>query len=106
MELLFIILSLVCQIILLSHVSELNLARNTLLALGGITFSGRGLMILSVIFLALAAFFSVVRLSNLFAEKEEAKKLKAENDVMKAERQKQENAANNSDQSNDKSARL
>ncbi|MBQ6661392.1 MAG: hypothetical protein IJM57_08250 [Lachnospiraceae bacterium] len=100
MELLFIILSLVCQIILLSHASDHDLGGRAVLALGGVTFTGRGLMILSVIFLALAAFFCVVRLSNAFAEKEEVQKIKAENDVMKAERQKQENAANNSDQSN------
>ena len=90
MELLFIILSLACQIILLSHASDHYLATQQLLTLAGVTFIGRGLMILSVIFLGLAAFFGVLRISNSIADKDEAKKLKAENDMMKAEKQKLE----------------
>ena len=78
MELLFIILSLACQIILLSHASDHYLATQQLMTLAGVTFTGRGLMILSVIFLGLAAFFGVLRISNSIADKDEAKMLKAE----------------------------
>ncbi|MBP5491004.1 MAG: hypothetical protein J6Y10_10440 [Lachnospiraceae bacterium] len=90
MELIFIILSLACQIILLSHASDWQLGSQALLTVAGVTFSGRGLMILSVIFLGLAAFFGVLRISKSFADKDEAKKLKAENDMMKAENLKRE----------------
>ena len=97
MELLFIFLSLICQIVLLSHASDHNLGSQPLLTLAGATFSGRGLMILSVIFLGLAAFFGVLRVSNSIADKDEAKKLRAENDMMKAENLKRERASQRAD---------
>lgn len=84
MELLFILLSLACQIILLSHASDLQIGSQTLIVLLGISFSGRGLMILSVIFLALAAFFGVLHFTDGASKKRELDDLKVENAKHKA----------------------
>lgn len=95
MELLFIILSLACQIILLSHASEFHLGDKALIAILGITFTGRGLMILSVIFLALAAFFGVLHISDGMSNKKEIEDVKAENARLKADMAKKEASQTN-----------
>lgn len=92
MELLFILLSLACQIILLSHASDWALGSQTLITLFGISFSGRGLMIISVIFLVLAAFFGVLRISDGMARKKEMEDAKSEAAQLKAEKAKSEAA--------------
>ena len=92
MELLFILLSLACQILLLSHASEMFLGSKELIKIAGITFTGRGLMILSVIFLVLAAFFGIMRISNSLSEKQDKKKLEEENARLQAEKVKSDAA--------------
>ena len=92
MELLFIILSLGCQIILLSHASDYHMGSQVLVVLLGISFSGRGLMILSVIFLALAAFFGVLHITDGASTKKELGDLKAENAMLKTSLAKKEAA--------------
>lgn len=92
MELLFIILSLACQIILLSHASDISMGSNILIVLLGISFSGRGLMILSVVFLALAAFFGVLHITDGASTKKELDDFKAENAKLKTNLAKKEAA--------------
>ena len=92
MELLFIILSLACQIILLSHASDYHMGAQVLVVLLGISFSGRGLMILSVVFLALAAFFGVLHITDGASTKKELDDLKAENAKLKTSLAKKEAA--------------
>ena len=86
MEILFIILSLACQAVLLVYSGELFLGEKELFKLFGVTFTGRGMMALSTVFMVLALLCAIMRRSKVSNARQEAKRLKEENNRIAAEK--------------------